>query len=226
MKKEEKEKKTEKTKQKSTSKQTKKKNSNTTSSSKKQNTEVKGSAENSTKKQSVKKSSEKKFSLKSFLTSTKTLLVVFCLLFVLVVALFTLVLQKRQEKIDHPDASMVIPIYKESSGYHFSISALALSARKNYIFKVTNYKNNKIKVGDFNYQVTIENSTDSKIKVVKKDEDKNLMTDDKSTTIDGGVFSHEKKQEDIYYITMTSHGDLTDKDFIRVEVSLVDNQEN
>ena len=79
------------------------------------------------KKKKKKKTKKKSFSFHVFIRSEKTLLGIFCSLLLVVVILFVLVFQKEKELEEHPIANMVIPIYKDSSDYHFSISAKALS---------------------------------------------------------------------------------------------------
>ncbi len=171
------------------------------------------------KKQKNKKKKKKSFSFQDFITSEKTLLAIFCILLVAVILLFFVVFHKKKELEENPNANMVIPIYKDSSSFHFSISAKALSEKEQYIFKVTNFQNDIINSEDVHYRITVENDTDSKIKVVKKDSQDNLMTDNHKTTIDGGLLTKRVEEEDTYQVTMTSHGELDENQFIRIEVS-------
>ncbi len=171
------------------------------------------------KKKKKKKKKKKSFSFHDFIRSEKTLLGIFCSLLLVVVILFVLVFQKEKELEEHPIANMVIPIYKDSSDYHFSISAKALSEKKQYVFKITNYKDKDVNSEDVHYRITVENDTNSLIRLVKDDTEDNLMTDERRTVIDGGVLTKSSEEEDVYQVTMISHGELDDNQFIRVEVS-------
>lgn len=174
------------------------------------------------KKKTIKKS--KKKTIKKVLTTEKILLIVFCLLLILVITLFSIILQKHQERIKNPPANMVIPIYKEYTSYHFSISALGLSEKKEYLFKITNYRGKKINSDDINYEIKIENDTNSIIKVTKEKDNNNLITNQKNSIIEGKISSSNKK-ENIYRVSMDSHEKLTEKDFIRIEISNKDIKE-
>ena len=174
------------------------------------------------KKSTTKKNNKKK--KKQIISSDKILLIVFCGLLVTVIVLLGLVLYKKHEKEANPPANIVIPIYKDFTSYHFSVSALGLSQKDNYIFKITNYRGKKINQNDINYEIKVENSTDSVIKITKNNKEKDLMKDNKNSIIDGKITSN-KKVEDSYRITMSSHKKLKDKDFIRIEISNKDVKE-
>lgn len=164
------------------------------------------------------KKKKKQFNLKELITSETFLKIVFALLLILVVILFIMTTNKKKEIANNPPANMVIPIYKDFSDYHFSISAEALAAGETYTLKITNYRDKTINKEDVNYTMTIDNSTSSKIKVFKKDDSTNLMSNQNKQLVDGS-FIKAKKQEDTYYFKMTSHKEITDKDFIRVTVA-------
>lgn len=172
----------------------------------------------SKKKTPPKKNNENKKTKQKIISSDKILLIVFCLLLILVITLFGIILQKKHEKETNPPANIVIPIYKEFTSYHFSISALGLAQKKDYLFKITNYRGKEINSDNIKYEIKIENDTNSTIDITKEKEKKNLMTDKKSSIIEGEIKSH-KKGEDIYKVSMTSHKKLTDNDFIRIEIT-------
>lgn len=161
---------------------------------------------------------EKEITLKKNMNSEKVMLVVFCLLVIIVIILFTLVVLKHNELEKNPKANMVVPIYKESTSFHFSISAQALAEKKDYLFKITNFKDSEINPNDVNYKITINNDTDSVIKIVKNDEEKDLMKKKKNLTIEKETLKKGEERENSYYVKMISHGKLSNNDFIRVEI--------
>lgn len=164
------------------------------------------------------KKKKKAFNLKEFFTSETFLKIIFILLLITVIILFIMATNKKKELTNNPSANMVIPIYKDFNDYHFSISAEALAEGETYTLKITNYRDNKINKENVSYTMTIDNSTSSKIKVLKKDESKNLMTNQNKQLIDG-QFAKAKKQEDTYYFIMTSHKEIKETDFVRVTVA-------
>ena len=167
------------------------------------------------------KKKEKQIKIKDILSSEIFLAVVFFILIIVVSILVIIVLHKKEELEKNPPANIVIPIYKDFTSYHFSISAEALSEKNIYVLKITNYKEDEINSNDIKYQVTISNDTTSKLEVTKENELKDFMTNQKKQIING-KFSKDEKQEDVYHIKMISHKKIKDDDFIRV---LIENKE-
>lgn len=168
------------------------------------------------KKQTKKK--KKKNSVKDFFQSEKFLLIVFCVLVVIVFILGILATIKYQKEKKEIHANMVIPIKKDSSDFHFSISAKALQEKKKYYFKVTNYQGDDITDSALDYHITIENPTKSIISFVKEGSLKELMLNQEHTEVFGNHFSKEQKKEDLYCVEMVSYDDIKENDFIRVEI--------
>lgn len=168
-----------------------------------------------------KKKKKKQLKIKDIFSSEIFLAIVFLILLIAVSILVVIVLHKREELEKNPPANIVIPIYKDFTSYHFSISAEALSEKEIYVLKITNYKEDKINSNDIKYKVTISNDTTSKLEVTKENELKDFMTNQKKQIIKGN-FSKKEKQEDVYHIKMISHKKIKDNDFIRV---LIENEE-
>lgn len=169
-------------------------------------------------KKNMKKKRKKGIRIKNIIHSEKFLLIIFCIMIFVVLLLSIMVFMKYQKEKKEIHMNMVIPIKKDSTDYHFSISAKALEEKKYYYFKVTNYQNDEVSDSLLRYRLNIENSTNSVISFVKEGTLKELMIDQKNTEILGNHFEKNKKEEVIYRVEMLSSTDINENDFIRVSI--------
>jgi hypothetical protein len=147
---------------------------------------------NSTKKTTVKKNTsdsksvQKKTNKKKKIDSLIILKTIFYLLIVLVIFLSVLTVVKKNEHKNDVSANIVIPIVDKEDEAPFSVNLRALSEAKEYVFKVTNYQDNKINNTDINYYIDVLNETDSKVTITKYGSDEDLLKGESSVTLDGG----------------------------------------
>ena len=125
--------------------------------------------------------------------------ILFVLLLGVVVGLGVLVYQKKKALGEEETANISIPITKVDSHFSFNINAYNLSSSdEEYVFRVSNYKNDEMASPDLTYSITIQNPTGVVVKLTKGDDDKDLMIEQKSTVLGSQSFSTNEK-EDIYY---------------------------
>ena len=156
--------------------------------------------------------------------STKSyilLWVLFVLLLGLVVGLGVLVYQKKKAVGEEEIANINIPITKVDSRFSFNINAYNLSSSNGeYVFRVSNYKNDEIASPDLTYSITIQNPTDVVVKLTKGDEDKDLMVEQTSTVLGSQSFSTSEKEDVYYHISVVKKGKKVDvKDLISVIIT-------
>ena len=147
--------------------------------------------------------------------------ILFVLLFGLVVGLSVLVYQKKEKTRDQEVANISIPISKVDSHFSFNINALNLSTSNDeYVFRVSNYKNDTVADKDLTYNITIQNPTDVVIKLTKGDSDKDLMVEQASTVLGLQNFSSQEK-EDVYYHIFCSYIPLSSRNTYRGIISKI-----
>ena len=147
--------------------------------------------------------------------------ILFVLLFGLVVGLSVLVYQKKEKTRDQEVANISIPISKADSHFSFNINALNLSTSNDeYVFRVSNYKNDTVADKDLTYNITIQNPTDVVIKLTKGDSDKDLMVEQASTVLGLQNFSSQEKEDVYYHISVVKKGKKIEaKDLISVIIT-------
>ena len=162
---------------------------------------------------------EKKSNMKEFFSSIMFLKIIFVILIIVVIVLGLFIYKKEKNDDNKQYAHISVPVNQLGSDFEFGIDTLLLSKENNkeYILKITNYKDDKVNKEEIPYQVIIENPTDCIISVTKDNEDKNLMVEQLSTTIEGKLTSALK--EDIYYhIVIDSVGNLQSNDLLSVKI--------
>jgi hypothetical protein len=158
-------------------------------------------------------------SLKSIVTSTTFLGIVFVLLLGLVIILGIYVHDKKNEEREELHANIMIPINEVETEYEFSISAIDLRKVGKYIFKITNYLKDAINEDEIVYSITIQNPTDSVITLTKEDAKENLMLDQKKTVIENEILPSLYKKDVYYTVQFAEIGDLKNKDLISIIIN-------
>ena len=170
------------------------------------------------KKKSKKTNKKEEKNWKELLTSTKVLWGIWIALVILIVFLSVKIYQKKQEAKNYVHTNLNLPIIKKEDSFEFSIDASALSTTKEYVFRISNYQEDKINKEELTYYIEIENPTDSIIEVYKNEENENLINTQEKTELEDSLGNEEK--EDIYYhVRIKSHGKLSTKDFIQIKVT-------
>jgi hypothetical protein len=164
---------------------------------------------------------KKSFKKENIFTQDNILKFIFYFLIVLVIVLFILVLRKESTKDSDVTANIVVPIYAEDTHNTVSVNlkALANLADKEYILKVTNYKNSTINTKEISYTITVLNDTDSTIEVYKDNGTRNLMSDEESSLVDANKLKIGEKQEVYYHIKLVKAGTLEDTTKIDINIA-------
>lgn len=171
------------------------------------------------KKEIIKKETIKeKRTFKEFWQSELTLKVVFFLLLILVMVLSILVYQKNKKVDEEVRANIVIPILKEEDHFDLKISASSLAISKEYILKITNYKDGIINPSELSYKITIENGADCILEVTKDDLEENLMIVQEKSEILNQVLIGGEKEEVYYHIRMKLSNSVQNDDLIQVHI--------
>ena len=89
---------------------------------------------------------------------------------------------------------------------------------KEYKIKITNYRGNSVNEEELTYSITVKNDTSEKIILAKEDE-KNLMIDQKETTISDIKLPSKSKESTIYTIKLENGSNPSEKDKITVEIT-------
>ncbi len=152
--------------------------------------------------------------------SLNLLKIVFCLLIVLVIVLSVVVVKKKQEFNDKVNANIAIPIINKETEAAFSINLKSLSEKGQYIFRISNSRANDINTEDLNYTIYVQNNTDSKISLTKYGSDKDLITNQQETIINGGKVAKNEKVSEYYVVKITDAGSLGKKDMVNVKVAV------
>jgi hypothetical protein len=196
--------------------------------------EVKETKKTTTKKTTSKKSTPKKTTTPKKRTSTKKakgkkklftsdniLKVVFALLVILVIVLSVLVVNKNKNTKEEETANISVPIYETGTNNTISVNLKSLNevSGKEYILKVTNYKDNKLNSDKISYTITITNNTETKISVTKNSDTKNLMVDNSESVIEASMLSNTEKEAVYYHIKITKAIDLEENDTIDIKIA-------
>ena len=169
---------------------------------------------------SNKKQDKKKKTFKEVITSTKFLSVVFILLLMLVVFLSVMAYSMREANKDLKyKPKITLPLVQENDELGFSINALELAESKEYVFKITNYKKDKVIAVSIPYTLKIENGTDSIIEVYENSSKKDLMQNKRSLVLDNQEMPSETTKDIYYHVKMKKKGQLHDQDMINIVVN-------
>lgn len=164
-----------------------------------------------------KNTKKKKINIKEIINSTKFLSVIFFLLLILVIVLVVLCSIKSKEEDIKGFANMTFSLVEGETPIKFNVNAYTLAGTDEYIFKVTNFKGNKVSDEEIKYTVTIENNTNSVISVTVNDMNEDLMVNQKSTELKD-TLKKGKKEAVYYHVKTVSAGDLGKKDLINIKI--------
>jgi len=172
----------------------------------------------STKKKNSKKK-KAKFNLKVFLKSTFFLKTVFIFLLFLVIILAFFVYKKNQEVEDIPEANLVIPIKDYDTEYSFAIELPSLAVEKEYVFKITNFRNDEVNAEEVYYDVSITNPTESIISVTKDSNNKRVVSADETSVFENIKLEDSDLDQDYYYVTIENLKKLESDDRILITIT-------
>ena len=154
--------------------------------------------------------------LTEFVSSYKFLYTTFGILLVIVIILACFVFLKGNDNNSHK-SNIVFSILEKNTKNSIHLDLEGLEG-KEYILKVTNFRDDKLNKEGAEYTITITNETDVEIEVLKNNEGENLMTNQKQTVIKGEKLSTTEKDTVLYYIRITNSEGLIKGDQISIEV--------
>ena len=133
---------------------------------------------------------------------------------VCIVGCFVVKDRNNNRVIDNTD--LVLPILEADKKKVLKLDAFELTMDRFYIIKVVNYNEEKLIEEDLVYSIDIENETKATIKLTKNEDLTNLIKNNKKTFINGQELKKDKKQEDIYYLSVVHDGGVIKGDKIKI----------
>ncbi len=153
---------------------------------------------------------------KSFVASYKFLYTAFGILFAVVILLGCMVYVRSGEQQTHK-SDIVFSIMEQNTNSYLDLDLQTLVG-KEYTLKVTNFRKNKINPEETPYKLVITNNSSAEIEILKNNAGQNLMTDQKTTTIEGEKFSTTKEEYVVYYFRIKGEDKIKKGDTMRIEV--------
>ena len=154
---------------------------------------------------------------KKLVWSDILLLLIFGLLLALIV-IMSLTIMKKKDDSSNEYSDLVIPILRKNSTNELSVD-LSKIEDKEYLIKITNYRNDTINQEEISYNVEIENKSEVSIEIYKNEYKKDLASDNANFTIENNTLGTKKKQEDIYKIIVTDEKKLTSKNSLKINIT-------
>ena len=133
---------------------------------------------------------------------------------VCIVGCFVVKEKNNTRVIDNTD--LILPILEVDKKKTLKLDAFELITDRYYVIKVTNYRDEKLINEDLKYSIDIENDTKATIKLTKNDDQTNLIKNNKKTVITGQELLKEKKQEDVYYLSVVHDAGVIKGDKIKI----------
>lgn len=140
--------------------------------------------------------------------SKKVLVIIFIILIIIVCILSVVLLTKKKNNSHNEYANLVIPLVKKNDSISFHVSANNMKKNQKmfYIFKVTNFRENKKINKDINYNIELVPSDNIDIKVYKNNDKHNILNSDNK--IENQKLSKNKKNTNTYKIEITAKEDI------------------
>ena len=157
----------------------------------------------------------------SFFKSTKFLTIVFVVLLILVLILGFFAIRAKKKYDSTIKANIVIPIIKKDDTIEFSINAYELSQAPGYVFKVKNYRGDKINKEQVEYDIEIVNGTNSRIELTKGKNNKNLLTGENNSQVNNETLKQDEKELVYYTLKIPSKNNSTPKKNEIISVRIV-----
>lgn len=159
----------------------------------------------------------KKSKMKKLDKQDKILLITLVLLIILVIALLISALNLKNK--ESKKANITIPILEKQTKNEISVdlSEMASGETKEYIFKVSNFKDKVVNEKNANYNILITPSKNAIVELYKKGSTKNLVAKN-VYEIENNKLPKNKKTEDEYHmiIKTTKTPNKTDKIVLKI----------
>lgn len=169
----------------------------------------------------MKKSSKKtkKTKLKKLDKQDKILLGTLGLLIILVIIL-TITALNLKDKASTKKVNITIPILEEQTKNEISVDLSEMTAgeTKEYVFKISNYKDKDINKNNINYDILITPSKNATIQLYKNGSTKNLVAKN-NYEIEDNKLQKNKKLEDEYHMIIKTTKTPERKDRIVLKIN-------
>lgn len=151
-------------------------------------------------------------------TSDKVLITVFFLLLILVVILSISVLNAKNKNIDKVKANVIIPVLgtKLNNSLSVDISNMKESEEKEYIFKIANYRGNKINKEDIEYQINLTKPENVTLELYKNNDNSNILNNKDILEVGGIKLEKDNKKIDLYRLVIKSNKKTNKNDKIEI----------
>ena len=153
---------------------------------------------------------------KLVLNQEKALAVTLVVLAILVVILLVIALVQKNKSKDLEKSSITIPVLEENVESRIAINLSELSETKEYVFIVSNYKDNDINKKSIEYDVEITNNDNVRIEIYKNGKMRNALDDDYE--VEDNKLAKNKKQEDVYKLVIKDTKNIKNDSQLVIEI--------
>ena len=169
----------------------------------------------------MKKNSKKKsnFNFKKLDKQDKALLGTMALLLILVIVLAIVALTLKNNAANKK-ANITIPILEKQTQNEISVdlSEMAAGETKEYIFKISNYKDKDVNDKAITYNIEITPNDNATIKLYKEESTKDLLAE-KDYEITDNKLPKDKKTEDEYHMIIKTTKKPAKEDKITLKIN-------
>lgn len=160
----------------------------------------------------------KKNTKKQTINQEKVLAITFVLLAMLVIILLIVALKQKNERKARNESHITVPVLEENTTSNISINLKEFKEENTneYVFIVSNYRQDIINKKELEYDINITNSDNIDIKLYKNDDTTNILDED--LEVEDNILVKNKKQEDIYKLVITKNDKIKDSSVINIEI--------
>lgn len=160
----------------------------------------------------------KKNTKKQTINQEKVLAIIFVALAILVIILLIVALKQKNERKARNESHITVPVLEENTTSNISINLKEFKEENTneYVFIVSNYRQDKINKKELEYDINITNSDNIDIKLYKNDDTTNILDED--LEVEDNILVKNKKQEDIYKLVITKNDKIKDSSVINIEI--------
>lgn len=160
----------------------------------------------------------KKNTKKQSINQEKVLAIIFVALAILVIILLIVALKQKNERKARNESHITVPVLEENTTSNISINLKEFKEENTneYVFIVSNYRQDKINKKELEYDINITNSDNIDIKLYKNDDTTNILDED--LEVEDNILVKNKKQEDIYKLVITKNDKIKDSSVINIEI--------
>lgn len=171
------------------------------------------------KKKNIRKTSKKKKLNINIIpqdTTEMILTIVFLALLIFTIILGFKVNNLKAIQREEVNANIILPVLEKESFNEISvdISNMKKDETKEYVFKISNSKNNSINNEEIKYNIELENNTDLEIEVLKNDEKISLTNNE---LLDNYLIK-DAEQIDTFKLIIKAKKKIKDKELLQIKV--------